>query len=154
MLNSNVIGRLGADAELKQTKNGKSFVSYRVASDDFVNGNKITQWVRVTDFTEKGNRLLQYLKKGSLVNVSGILSVSQYQSNKDGSTMFSIDLNADRVDFISNGSGSTTTDETVVVQQATNKVEPIPSCGTLERPTPIPTVASAVSSDAEDDLPF
>ena len=123
MLNSNVIGRLGADAELKQTKNGKNFVSYRGASDGFVNGNKITQWVRVTDFTEKGNRLLQYLKKGSLVNVSGILSVSQYQSNKDGSTMFSIDLNADRVDFISNVSGSTTTDETVVVQQATNKVE-------------------------------
>ena len=40
----NVIGRLGADAEVRESKNGK-FVTFRVATDEFKNNTNETVWL-------------------------------------------------------------------------------------------------------------
>lgn len=146
MVNVSVIGRLGADAEIVNGKNGQ-FVSFRMATDDRVNNEKVTTWFRVAMFGDRFTKLLEYLTKGRLVMVSGRETVSTYQSTKDGTTQVSRDITADNIEFINTGSGSTTSDVA--------KTESV-STGTLKKPEakPMASPLPPVEPSTEDDLPF
>jgi len=146
MVNINVIGRLGADAELINGKNGQ-FASFRLAVDDRKNSEKTTTWFRVTLNGERVGKLVEYLTKGKLVNVIGTESVGTYQA-KDGSTQVSRDINASNVEFVSVGSGSTASD--TAAETTTETTEAV-STGTLKKPA---TITATVSAEPEDDLPF
>lgn len=67
-----IIGNLVADAELKQGKDSREFVSFRVAVGEGSGEDKKTTYYDVT-YIKSG--LLQYLKKGQPVYVSGRLSL-------------------------------------------------------------------------------
>lgn len=75
MIKVEVIGNLGADAQL-QEKNGNRFVSFRVANTDKwtdkTTGQIIesTQWISCT-LNGDGGALTPYLKKGSKVFIRG-----------------------------------------------------------------------------------
>lgn len=152
MVNIFFNGRLGADAEIRETKNGTSLMTFNVAVDDFVNGEKATTWIRVRS-TQNLNKA-PYLKKGSLVSVNGVETVSTFL-NKAGETMISRDVLADRIEYVrvGNGNSSETAKESVVEPTTTSeRREEIMTCGTLQ-----PQVAmSQVSNQSEDidDLPF
>jgi len=137
------MGRLGADAELKTSKGGKQFVSMRIATDEFKNGERGTAWINVSYYAEKGTKMLEFLKKGSAVSVLGVETVGTYQS-KNGETMVSRDVIADRVDFVNLGkSGDTQSSETVA------------DTGTFKKKAnEAETVAATAASSSEDDLPF
>lgn len=146
-----VIGRLGADAEVKTSKNGNSFVTFRMATDEFKNGERTTAWLKVLDSTERGLRLAPHLKKGSHINVSGVETVSIYM-DRNNVPQISRDISSFSIDFVASGnSGGTATQS--------DKEASAMSCGTL---TPKDTVASVAPSmasapsieDVEDDLPF
>ena len=139
-----VIGRLGADAELINGKNGQ-FVSFRMASDERRNGEKTTSWFKVTLNGDRAAKLAEYLTKGKLVNVVGTESVSTYQA-KDGTTQISRDISASNIEFISTGTSGQTATETTVT------AEPTITTGKLTN-TAKPTVEQATSATA-DDLPF
>ena len=143
MINVNFMGRLGADAELKTSKGGKQFVSMRIATDEFKNGERGTAWINVSYYAEKGTKMLEFLKKGSAVSVLGVETVGTYQS-KNGETMVSRDVIADRVDFVNLGkSGDTQSSETVA------------DTGTFKKKAnEAETVATTAASSSEDDLPF
>ena len=143
MINVNFMGRLGADAELKTSKGGKQFVSMRIATDEFKNGERGTAWINVSYYAEKGTKMLEFLKKGSAVSVLGVETVGTYQS-KNGETMVSRDVIADRVDFVNLGkSGETQSSETVA------------DTGTFKKKAnEAETVAATAASSSEDDLPF
>ena len=143
MINVNFMGRLGADAELKTSKGGKQFVSMRIATDEFKNGERGTTWINVSYYAEKGTKMLEFLKKGSAVSVLGVETVGTYQS-KTGETMVSRDVIADRVDFVNLGkSGDTQSSETVA------------DTGTFKKKAnEAETVAATAASSSEDDLPF
>ena len=143
MINVNFMGRLGADAELKTSKGGKQFVSMRIATDEFKNGERGTAWINVSYYAEKGTKMLEFLKKGSAVIVLGVETVGTYQS-KNGETMVSRDVIADRVDFVNLGkSGDTQSSETVA------------DTGTFKKKAnEAETVAATAASSSEDDLPF
>lgn len=85
MLTLQVIGNLGADAELRQS-NGGEYVSFRVAhTEQFKQGEQqVTRsvWVDVT-LNGNGGQLLQYLRKGAKVFVSGAPTFRVYSSAKD-----------------------------------------------------------------------
>lgn len=151
MVNVNVNGRLGADAEVLDGKKGK-FVSFRIAVSDFVGGEKATTWMRVTYDGERAIKVSPFLKKGSLVTVVGTEGVRKY-TDKNGEVQISRDISAMSVDFISVGSGAT--------QTTTDPHENI-DMGKLKEPStskktkasiaePTPTVAE---EDDADDLPF
>jgi len=146
MVNINVIGRLGADAELINGKNGQ-FVSFRLAVDDRKNSEKTTTWFRVTLNGDRVGKIVEYLTKGKLVNVMGTESVGTYQA-KDGSTQVSRDINASNVEFISVGSGSTASDTSA--ETTTETTTEAVSTGTLKKPV----AKTAAASEPEDDLPF
>lgn len=85
MLKIQVIGNLGADAELHQS-NGSEFISFRVAHTESITRNGVqtdsVTWVDVT-MNGNGGQLLQYLKKGAKVFVDGNLALRVYSSMKD-----------------------------------------------------------------------
>lgn len=148
-VNVNIIGRLGADSEIKTNSNGRPFVVFRLATDEFKNGKAETTWLNVADYTEKTHKMAAYLKKGSLVNIHGIETIGTYK-NKNGETTFSRDVISDRVDFVNSGtSGSTASTK----QDETSEM----SCGTLKNPsaqTAEPVLNGVVDSSSDDDLPF
>ena len=84
MIKIEVIGNLGADAQL-QVVNGNKFVSFRVANTDSwtdkITGEikKSTQWISCSLNGDGGN-LLQYLKKGTKVFVRGNANLVTYSS--------------------------------------------------------------------------
>jgi len=145
MVNINVIGRLGADAELINGKNGQ-FVSFRLAVDDRKNNTKITSWFRVTLNGDRAGKIVEYLTKGKLINVIGTESVGTYQA-KDGSTQVSRDISASNIEFISSGSGSTSSDSESTIEHVETSV----STGDFKKPLPKTEVDS---TEPEDDLPF
>ena len=75
MIKVEIIGNLGADAQL-QEKNGNRFVSFRVANTDKWTDKSTgqiiesTQWISCT-LNGDGGALTPYLKKGSKVFVRG-----------------------------------------------------------------------------------
>lgn len=75
MLQIEVIGNIGADAEIKEF-NGKKYVSFNVAHSERrkdANGTTVesTTWVSVLSFGDGGG-LTQYLKRGAKVFVRGV----------------------------------------------------------------------------------
>ena len=99
MLVSEIIGNLGADAEIKNFS-GKNYVSFNVAHSEYgkdQNGNRTEQtvWVSVLWYGDGGG-LLQYLKKGTKVFVRGRQRVKLY-SDKNNNTQVAININANEV---------------------------------------------------------
>ena len=143
MLNIELIGRLGADSEIRNTKNGKQMVSFRVATDDFSGGERTTTWVNVMWTGDRAIKMQEHLKKGSHVDVRGVLRTSIYKT-KSGESAISHDVFADRVDFVSSGSGTTQSNDAMASTGA--------DFGNLKRNNTEQEVAAA--STAADDLPF
>lgn len=101
MLQIEIIGNLGSDAEIKQL-NGKNYVSFNVAhSEKRKDANGITvdstTWVSVLLHGDGGN-LLQYLKKGCKVFVRGRMYVKTYV-DKSGQTQAAINVNASEINL-------------------------------------------------------
>lgn len=83
-------GNIGRDAEVIATKSGKYLLKFSVADEVYANGQKQTQWVSCVDFrTSSVEKLVDYLKKGTLVHVSGEVSLNSYEA-KDGTTKTSL----------------------------------------------------------------
>ena len=88
MLESTVIGYLGADAEVKTSERGE-FVTMRISHDDSWTdeaGNRhgATIWVDAVMSCRNGRpSVLPFLLKGTLVFVRGSLSLRCYSSQKD-----------------------------------------------------------------------
>ena len=151
MIYLSINGRLGSDAEIKTSKNDNQFVSMRVASNDFANGEKTTTWISVVWSGERALKMAQYMKKGSSVLIHGTGRFSTYQ-DKNGSAQVAIDVMADRVDFDSNtsNSGDSQTNEAVT---DTGTLKPKKKKKGSEPQPAMATVAAQTANDT-DDLPF
>lgn len=103
MNNLQVIGNLGADAEVKKV-NEKEFVSFNVADTQRwtdANGetHESTAWVGCALSGDGGN-LLQYLKKGTLVFVEGRMTTRVYSSEKARAMVAGIDLHVRHIELV------------------------------------------------------
>ena len=94
-----LIGRLGADPEIKQMVNGKNVARLSVATsqvwkDKNTNEKKEkTQWHRVVIFNEGlVNVVQQYLKKGSQVYLEGQLSTRKWKDEQSGQDRYSTEV--------------------------------------------------------------
>lgn len=102
MLQVQVIGNLGADAQV-QTANGREFTSFRVAhSDKWKDANgqvhEETTWV---DCVMDGQpKVLEFLKKGQMVYVSGHCKLRTYSSQKDRCIKAGIQLSVSRIELL------------------------------------------------------
>lgn len=112
-----LVGRLGADPELKTTTAGLAIGNLRLATDERRkdkdgNWQKHTEWHRVTAFGKDAENAQKFLRKGSQIYVEGKLRTSKYQ-DKDGAERWSTDVVADVIRFLDsrqNDPGSRTSD--------------------------------------------
>ena len=97
-----LIGRLTRDPELRYTSGTQMAVAtFTVAIDRPVRagGEKQTDFPRVTVFGKQAENCEKFLAKGRLVGVQGRLQTGSY-TNKDGATVYTTDVVADRVEFL------------------------------------------------------
>jgi single-strand DNA-binding protein len=94
-----LIGRLGADPEIKQMVNGKSVARLSVATSqswkDKSSGERKekTEWHRVVIFNEGlVNVVQQYVKKGANVYVEGQLSTRKWKDESTGQDKYSTEI--------------------------------------------------------------
>lgn len=99
-----IIGRLGADPELRYTQSGQPVCPLRIATDESYtdrDGNRVerTEWHSVVAFQRAAENCNQYLHKGSLVYVEGKLSTRKWQ-DQNGQERYTTEIRADRVQFL------------------------------------------------------
>ena len=94
-----LIGRLGADPEIKQMVNGKNVARLSLATSqswkDKNTGERKekTEWHRVVIFNEGLiNVIQQYLKKGANVYVEGQLSTRKWKDESTGHDKYSTEI--------------------------------------------------------------
>jgi len=94
-----LIGRLGADPDIKQMVNGKSVARLSLATSqswkDKNTGEKKekTEWHRIVVFNEGlVNVVQQYLKKGAQIYVEGQLSTRKWKDEQSGQDKYSTEV--------------------------------------------------------------
>ena len=94
-----LIGRLGADPEIKQMVNGKSVARLSIATSqtwkDKSSGERKekTEWHRVVIFNEGlVNVVQQYVKKGANVYIEGQLSTRKWKDESTGQDKYSTEV--------------------------------------------------------------
>lgn len=138
MLNeAKIIGHLGRDPESKKLPSGDTVTNFSVATTekwkDKTSGEQkeATEWHRISMFGKLAEIAAQYLKKGSLVYVSGKIVTRKYQ-DKDGKDTYSTEIKADTLKMLG------------------GKQE-----GSSAPAAPAPAAAPrAPAPDVDDDIPF
>ncbi len=74
------VGRVGLDPQLNQTNEGVSYCRFRLAVDQ---GKEEPMWLSVVAWRNLATQVEKYVKKGSLVLVSGKLSVDTYTDKEN-----------------------------------------------------------------------
>lgn len=159
-----VTGHIVADAERKISKNGKEYLSFRIANNEFndekdQNGRQKPYWIGVTSLNQRHFNMAQYLTKGKPVIVEGDYSDRIYQ-NKEGNCDISRDILANAIYFLpGSGENASTTNTATNTQTASQTVTPTIQTK-MEAPKPttqeikVPTQTIVADNDDEDDLPF
>ena len=143
-----LIGRLGADPEIKQMVNGKSVARLSLDTSqtwkDKNTGEKKekTEWHRIVVFNDGlVNVVQQYLKKGAQVYVEGQLTTRKWKDEQSGQDKYSTEIviqgyNSSLTMLGGGNSGGG-------IQYDNN-----------QSPSNSPEDASQVSNDMDDEIPF
>jgi len=132
-----LIGRLGADPEVRYTPDGTMVVNFRIATNETYKnkqGEKIskTEWHRIVVFGRLAEICGNYLGKGRLVFIEGKLQTRTWD-DKDGNKRSTTEILASNMQMLeSRGQGRS---------QETVTDEPVPAYGMGD---PLP----------DDDVPF
>ena len=97
-----LIGRLTRDPEVRYTAETQTAVcTFTVAVDRPARSGeeKKADFPRITVFGKQAENCERFLKKGRLVGVQGRIQTGSY-TNKDGATVYTTDVVADRVEFL------------------------------------------------------
>lgn len=99
-----IIGRLGADPDLRYSQSGQAICSLRVATDESYtdkDGNRVerTEWHSVVVFGKGAENCNQFLGKGSLAYIEGKLATRKWQ-DQNGKDRYTTEIRADRVQFL------------------------------------------------------
>lgn len=93
-------GRLGADAQIKRTPNGKTYMEMSVAVTTGYGDYKKTLWIKVKQWGERVNNIVGIFTKGALVSACGEPSINEWDG-KDGSHHANLEVNCMNVQILS-----------------------------------------------------
>lgn len=79
MNNCTFIGRVGKDAVIRNTGNGKGLASWSIASEAGWGEKKVTTWIDCTLFGDRGEKLAPMILKGDRICVAGELSTREFE---------------------------------------------------------------------------
>ncbi len=134
-----LIGRLTRDPEVRYTQSQMAVATFTLAIDRPVRsgGEKQTDFPRVTCFGKTAELVEKYMSKGRQVAVQGRLQTGSYQ-NKDGNTVYTTDVVADRVEFLGSANDGVQTESRPAFNQ--------------EPPADVPPAFEGLEDDS--DIPF
>jgi single-strand DNA-binding protein len=135
-----IIGRLGADVELRHTQSGDATATLSVATSSSwkdKNGERQerTEWHRVVVWKKLAEICGTYLSKGDLVYFEGELQTRKW-TNKDGADQYTTEIRASQMQMLS-------------TKRKEDKDEPVRSRaggGSAKHTAP--------ADDFDDDIPF
>lgn len=110
-----ITGRLGKDA-VQHIYQDQSCVRFSVAIDlsfkDKKTGKKVenVHWQECTVWGTRGEKLLPYLKKGTLVHIMGEMKPTEY-TNKEGNIVKYCTMNVEKIEFLGGGNKSESNEE-------------------------------------------
>ena len=144
-----LIGRLGADPEIKQMVNGKSVARLSLATSqswkDKNTGEKKekTEWHRVVVFNEGlVNVVQQYLKKGAQVYIEGQISTRKWKDEQSGQDKYSTEVVIQgynsSLTMLGGGGGGAISNDTTAQQISKNTDEG----------------SQSTQNDLDDEIPF
>lgn len=102
MNNVILIGRLTKDPEIKYTRDQTAVATFTVAINrgkDKNGEDRGADFPRVVAYGRTAENCERYLAKGRLVGIQGRLQTGSYK-HKDGYTVYTTDVIADRVEFL------------------------------------------------------
>ena len=143
-----LIGRLGADPEIKQMVNGKSVARLSLATSntwkDKNTGEKKekTEWHRIVIFNEGlVNVVSQYVKKGTQVYIEGQLTTRKWRDEKTGTDKYSTEI-------VLQGFNSTFK----ILSSKSNQIENLKD-NNVEKSS-LPNDENPPANDLDDEIPF
>ena len=142
-----LIGRLGADPEVKQMVSGKNVARLSIATSntwkDKNTGEKKekTEWHRVVIFSEGlVNVVKQYVKKGAQVYIEGQLTTRKWKDEKSGVDRYSTEI-------VLQGFNSS-------FKILSNKSNQIENLQNNNEKSSLPSEVDAPLNDLDDEIPF
>ena len=144
-----LIGRLGADPEIKQMVNGKSVARLSIATSqrwkDKSSGERKekTEWHRVVIFNEGLVNVVQkYIKKGANVYIEGSLSTRKWKDEATGQDKYSTEIVLQgynsTLTMLGSSGGVSRSDDGVINQDSSS----------------LPSDNNISSNDLDDEVPF
>ena len=98
-------GRLGRDPELNTVGDYK-VLNLAVANNTGFGDKKVTNWFNCAMWGARGEKIAQYLSKGSEVFITGELTLRKY-TDKEGVEKMSPDVRIEQLDFCGSKADST-----------------------------------------------
>lgn len=141
-----ILGRLGADPELRSSPSGVTSCNLSIATSqnwtDKSSGEKKekTEWHRIVFFGRSAEVIDQYVKKGQELYIEGSLSTSKYE--KDGIDRYTTNIIGSSFNFIS-GSGSSSSNAN------SNQFN-----DNMNQDTNTKSQETSAKDDFDDDIPF
>lgn len=160
-----LVGRLGADPEIRRTQSGKPIANLRLATEkswkNKDSGEKVTktEWHKVVILAEGLAKIAeQYFKKGDLISVFGSLQTRKWQ-HQDGSDRYSTEVVLQPYEgeatILASAPGNKGGDQRSDDQSGFDEGgygDPEPS--TKPKPAAKPAAASSRHDDMNDEVPF
>jgi single-strand DNA-binding protein len=129
-----LLGRLGADPQLKYTASGKATVSFNLATnavwkDQEGKQQERTDWHRVTAWGKLAEIMGEWLKKGGLVFIEGRLQTRSYEDS-NGVKKYITEVVANEMEMLGGGKrGETGGDGGSAEGQPAPEAEGVPDAG-------------------------
>ena len=96
--NWSITGRLTADAEYKTLASGKNLLVMNVAVNTGFGEYAKTTFVKVQQWGDRGGKIVDYLRKGTLIACSGELSTNEW-STREGEKRVDLQLTTNSLQF-------------------------------------------------------
>jgi single-strand DNA-binding protein len=99
-----LVGRLGADPEVRYTQDGTMVTNFRMATDETrkdKSGERVTrtEWHRIVTFGKLAEICGNYLSKGRLVYVEGRIQTRQWEDN-EGTKRYTTEIVAQNMQML------------------------------------------------------
>ena len=106
-----IVGRLGAEPELRQTASGMQVMSIRVAVSEYRRNKQTGQseervhWVGCSMFGDRAANVSQMIHKGDKVAIAGKLNYSEWEDRNGGGKRSKLEVLIDDIEFMSRQQG-------------------------------------------------
>ena len=149
-----LIGRLGADPEVRYMPSGGAVANLRLATNDgykdknsgqFVEN---TEWHRVVVFGRLAEIAGEYLRKGRMVYIEGRIRTNKWQ-DQSGQDRYTTEVVANELQLLGGGEGQGS--GAPMQQQKSAPQQPAPQAAQKESPVP---QMENFDQNFDDDIPF